>query len=234
MKKYLTLLLITVCSVAAFGQPTDFRTELYMGASGGMTFTKVRFYPNISESYLQGNSGGLMFRLISEPHIGFQVELNYTQKGWKMDSVGYSRRINYVGVPIMTHINIGKKAMRFILNLGPEFAYEISEKEKFKDPSVSQPDNAKYNELFGQPTSSKIDLLFTVGLGMEYHLKRGGAIALEGRGFYSLPNLFDPNKYTYSISQSNGIQVKLTYLFQINKKRGKKSVETGILQHPKL
>ena len=234
MKKYLTLLLITVCSLAAFGQPTDFRTELYLGASGGMTYTKVRFYPNISESYLQGNSGGLMFRLISEPHIGFQVELNYTQKGWKMDSVGYSRRINYVSVPIMTHINIGKKAMRFILNLGPEFAYQISEKEKYSDPAVSQPGNAQYNELFGQPTSSKIDLLFTVGLGMEYHLKTGGAITLEGRGFYSLPNLFDPNKYTYSISQSNGIQVKVTYLFQINKKKGKKLIESGVPIHPKL
>jgi len=197
-----------------------------MGASGGMTFTKVRFYPNIAESYLQGNTGGLMFRLISEPHIGFQVELNYTQKGWKMDSVGYSRRINYISVPIMTHINIGKKSMRFILNLGPEFAYQISEKEKFKDPAVSQPDNALYNVLFGQPSSSKIDLLFTAGIGMEYHLKRGGAIAIEGRGFYSLPNLFDPNKYIYSISQSNGLQLKLTYLFQINKKKGKKSAES--------
>lgn len=234
MKNYLTLLLITVCSVAALGQPADFKTELYMGASGGMTFTKVRFYPNITESYLQGNSGGMMFRLISEPHIGFQVELNYTQKGWKQDSAGYSRRINYISVPIMTHINIGKKAMRFILNLGPEFAYEISEKEEYKDPAVSQPGNALYNELFGQPASSKIDLLFTVGIGMEYHFKSGSAISLEGRGFYSLPNLFDPNKYIYSISQSNGLQVKLTYLFLINKKKGKKLIETVVPIHGKL
>jgi len=219
MKKYLTLLLITVCSFAVLGQPADFKTELYMGATGGMTFTKVRFYPNITESYLQGNSGGIMFRLISEPHIGFQVELNYTLKGWKQDSAGYSRRLNYISVPIMTHINIGKKSVRFILNLGPEFAYQISEQEKYKDPAVSEPGNALYNVLFGQPTSSKIDLLFTAGIGMEYHLKGGGAIALEGRGFYSLPNLFDPNKYIYSISQSNGLQVKLTYLFQIKKKK---------------
>ena len=90
-----------------------------------------------------------MFRLISEPHIGFQVELNYTQKGWKMDSVGYSRRINYVSIPIMTHINIGKKAIRFILNLGPEFAYQISEKEKFSDPTLIQPTNPKRLKVGG-------------------------------------------------------------------------------------
>ena len=92
-----------------FGQQNDFKTELYMGVSGGASFTKVRFYPNIAESFLQGYTGGVMFRLISEPHIGFQAEVNYTQKGWKEDSVGYQRRITYVTIPIMTHINIGKK-----------------------------------------------------------------------------------------------------------------------------
>ena len=160
-----------------------------------------------------------MFRLISEPHIGFQAEVNYTQKGWKEDSVGYQRRITYVTIPIMTHINMGKKAVRFTLNLGPEVAFKISEKEQFKDPATSQPDNVNYREFFGKPTDNSLDLLFTVGIGMEYHLKGGGAVALEGRGFYSLPNLFDKNKYVYNISQGNGAQVKLAYFFQLNKKK---------------
>ncbi len=204
-----------------FGQQNDFKTELYMGVSGGASFTKVRFYPNIAESFLQGYTGGVMFRLISEPHIGFQAEVNYTQKGWKEDSVGYQRRITYVTIPIMTHINIGKKAVRFILNLGPEVAFKISEKEKFKDPATSQPDNVNYQEFFGKPTDNSMDLLFTVGFGMEYHLKGGAALSLEGRGFYSLPNLFDKIKYIYNISQGNGIQVKLAYFFQINHKKKK-------------
>ena len=215
-------MLISGCSVAAFGQPNDFKTELYMGATGGATFTKVRFYPSITESYLQGNSAGFMFRLISEPHIGFQAEVNFSQKGWREDSAGYSRRINYVTIPIMTHINIGMKAVRFILNLGPEVAFKLSEKETFKDPATSQPDGVGYRDFFGKPTDNSLDLLFTVGLGMEYHLKGGGALSLEGRGFYSLPNLFDKNKYAYSISQGNGAQVKLAYLFQINKKKKRK------------
>ena len=221
MKKHLLLLLITGWSILAFGQQTDFKTELYMGVSGGTTFTKVRFYPNIAESYMQGYASGMMFRLISEPHIGFQAEVNFTQKGWKEDSVGYSRRINYISIPIMTHINIGKKTVRFILNLGPEVAFKISEKEKFADPAVSEPGATGYRTFFGKPSDNSLDLLFTVGIGMEYHLRGGGAFALEGRGFYSLPNLFDKNKYVYSISQGNGIQVKLAYFFQLNKKKAK-------------
>ncbi len=223
MKKYLLLLIIAGYSLVTIGQETNFKNELYMGVSGGMSFTKVRFYPSIVEEFKQGYASGIMFRLISEPHIGFQAEVNFTQKGWREDSVGYSRGINYVTIPIMTHINIGKKAVRFTLNLGPEVGFKLSEQEKFKDPAISQPDNIGYRTIFGQPIDNSLDLLFTVGIGMEYHRKNGTAFALEGRGFYSLPNLFDHNKYEYSISQGNGAQVKLTYLFQLNKKsKGKK------------
>jgi len=163
-----------------------------------------------------------MLRFISEPHIGFQVEVNYTQKGWKEDSLGYSRTLNYITVPIMTHVNLGDKAFRFILNLGPEVAYMISEEEKFSKQMVIDPTNGEYRAYFGKPADTQIDFLFTAGLGMEYHMKKGGAISLEGRVYYSLPNLFDPAKYPYKIAQSNGAQVTLAYLFQVNKKRKKK------------
>lgn len=219
MKRYLIFLLITICSIAAFGQPKDFKTELYFGAKGGMTFSKVRFYPNVIESFEQGKTGGIMFRLISEPHIGFQVEVNYTQKGWKEDSIGYSRRLNYVNIPIMTHVNLGDKAFRFTINLGPEIAFMNSEDEKFTKTVPVLPTDPDYRTYFGKPTDTQLDFLFTAGIGMEYHFKGGGAIALEGRAFYSLPNLFDPDKYPFKVSQSNGAQVTMAYLFQFNKKK---------------
>jgi len=219
MKKYLILLLIAGCSISAFAQPKDFKTELYIGVKGGMAFSKVRFYPNVVESFQQGNSGGIMFRMISEPHIGFQVEVNYTQKGWKEDSIGYSRRLNYISVPVMTHVNMGKNAFRFILNLGPEVAYMFSEEEKFRSQTPILSTDPGYRTYFGKPTDTKLDILFTVGLGMEYHLKKGGAFSLEGRAFYSLPNLFNSDNYPYKVSQSNGAQVTFAYLFQISKKR---------------
>lgn len=222
MKNFLILFLITACPIATFGQPNDFKTELYIGATGGTTFAKVRFYPNIIESFQEGYAGGIMFRLISEPHIGFQVEVNYTQKGWKEDSVGYSRKLNYVNVPVMTHINLGKKSLRVTINFGPEVAYMISETEKFSPPKTLVSGDPGYREYFGKPTDTQLDFLFTAGIGMEYHLKGGGAFALEGRAFYSLPNLFDTKTYTYKVSQSNGAQVKLAYLFQLNRKKVRK------------
>jgi len=218
MKKYLILLLITGCTIAAFAQPKDFKTELYIGVKGGMTFSKVRFYPNVVESFEQGKTGGIMFRLISEPHIGFQVEVNYTQKGWKEDSIGYSRQLNYISVPIMTHVNIGNKAFRFTLNLGPEIAYMFSEEEKFSSPAATLTTDPAYRTYIGKPTDTQLDFLFTAGFGMEYHLKQGGAFSLEGRAYYSLPNIFNPDNYPYKVSQSNGAQVTFAYLFQFKRR----------------
>ena len=221
MKKYLFALLLTGYSLVTFGQPTDFKPELYIGVKGGMAFSKVRFYPSVVESFQDGKTGGIMFRLISEPHIGFQVEVNYTQKGWKEDAIGYSRLLNYICVPVMTHISLGSKAFRVILNLGPEVAYRFSEEEKFNLGIIPSSGDPGYRTYFGKPTDSQLDFLFTVGLGFEYHLKKGGIFALESRAFYSLPNLFNPDNYPYKFSQSNGVQVTLDYLFQLNKKKKK-------------
>ncbi|MCX6238066.1 MAG: porin family protein [Bacteroidia bacterium] len=219
MKNFFILLLITGCSIATFAQTKDFKPELYFGVKGGMTFSKVRFYPNVVESFQEGNSGGIMFRLISEPHIGFQVEVNYSQKGWKEDTIGYSRLLSYVSVPVMTHINFGDKAFRFTINLGPEVAYMISDEEKFISQTAILPTDPNYKTYFGKPIEKKFDFLFTAGIGFEYHLKRGGAFSLEGRAFYSLPNLFNPDNYPYKVSQSNGALVTFAYLFQFNKKK---------------
>lgn len=219
MKKYLIILLITGCAIASSAQPKDFQTELYFGAKGGMTFSKVRFYPNVVSQFEQGNTGGIMFRLISEPHIGFQIEVNYTQKGWKEDSIGYARKLNYVSIPIMTHINMGNKALRYTLNLGPEVAFMISEEEKFQYPPAVSPSDPAYRTYIGKLTDTQVDFLFTAGLGMEYHMKNGSAFSLEGRAFYSLPNLFNPKTYPYKVSQGNGAQATFAYMFQFNKKK---------------
>jgi len=224
MKKILCILLISGYFISVSAQQKEFKYELYVGAKGGLTFSQVRFYPNVQTSFLEGNTGGLIFRMISEPHIGFQVEFNYIQKGWQekpftgqFASTTYYHQLNYFSVPIMTHVNLGKKAMRFILDLGPEFSFLTSENQGFNPSDGITPDLEGYQPYYGQNVDTSFDILFTGGIGMEYHLKGGSAISLEGRAYYSLPNLFDPNKYPLKASQSNGAQVTIGYLFQLNK-----------------
>ncbi len=226
MKKILAFLLITGVSLYGFAQKKDFKNEIYIGVKGGKSFSSVRFYPYVQTNFLNGNMGGLIFRMISEPHIGFQVEINYIEKGWREKpftgqyaNVSYFHHLNYIDVPIMTHVNIGKKAFRFIINLGPEFGFLNSDRQNFNSTLEIPTDTEGYKQYYGYKTDTPIDILFTGGIGMEYHLRGGSALSLEGRVFYSLPNVYDSRKYMYKASQSNGAQVTLAYLFQLNKKR---------------
>lgn len=226
MKKLLCVLLFSGYCFSVSAQQSDFKYELFIGAKGGMTLSQVRFYPNVQTTFLQGNTGGLMFRFISEPHIGFQVEFNYIQKGWQEKpftgqyaATTYFHQLNYVDVPVLTHVNLGKKAMRFILDLGPEVSYLISEDQGFKPLAGITPSLDGYKPYYGNKIDTPVDILFTGGIGMEFHSKGGSVISLEGRAFYSLPNIFDTKKYIYKGSQSNGALVTLAYLVQLNKHR---------------
>jgi hypothetical protein len=224
MKKILIILLITGYYLSAFAQQNDYKFELYVGAKGGLTLSQARFYPNVQTSFLQGDTGGLIFRLLSEPHIGFQVEFNYIQKGWQekpftgqFATTSYFHQLDYISVPIMTHVNIGKKAVRFILNLGPEISFLKSESQGFTPKGDITPDTKGYQPYYGKNIDTPLDILFTGGIGMEYHFKGGSAISFEGRAYYSLPNLLDTKKYIYKASQSNGVAVTMAYLLPLRK-----------------
>ena len=226
MNKILIILLVTGYYFTARAQQNDYKYELYLGAKGGLTLSQVRFYPNVKTNFLQGNTGGLIFRMFSEPHIGFQVEINYIQKGWQekpftdqFAATTYFHQLNYVNMPVMTHVNIGKKAMRFILNLGPEVSYLISENQGFRPPDGITSSLAGYQPYYGNKIDAPIDILFGGGIGMEYHFKGGSAISLEGRVFYSLPNVYDSKKYIYQASQSNGLEVTMAYLLPLSNVR---------------
>lgn len=61
------------------------------------------------------------------------MELNYTQKGWteNLDTINsYSRKMDYIELPLITHIVFGKKNLKYYVNIGTTFAYLISEKEE--------------------------------------------------------------------------------------------------------
>ena len=99
---------------------------MYIGLNGGMAASTVNFNPKVSQSFLIGYTGGLVFRQISQKSLGFQAELNYMQRGWQESDGNYSRQLNFIELPIMTHFNFGKK-FRFFFNIGPKLGYLISE-----------------------------------------------------------------------------------------------------------
>ena len=217
------LLVMALLPMFTFAQNESFTKEFYFGIKGGTAVSRVKFKPNVDQNISVGNSAGLVFRMISEPHVGIQVEFNYLQKGWEEKPLtgnvqNYFHKLNYFELPVMTHANLGNNALKFTFNLGPSVAFLLSETQGM-NPATPEIPAIPAIPYWGKPIDSKIDFLFTGGIGTEYQFKRIGAFSLDVRVFYSLTNLYDSKNYGYDPSQSNGLAVTLAYLFRLNKQR---------------
>jgi len=215
------MLLFLLLPLLTGAQDKPFTKEYYIGAKGGMVFSRVKFKPNVDQNFYTGNSGGLVLRMISEPHVGIQLEFNYLQKGWAEKPLAgatqnYFHRLTYLDIPIMTHANLGNNKYRFTLNIGPTIALLLSDSQGMNpaEPGIPSSPPIPY---WGKPIDNQLDFLFEGGIGSEYHFNRFAVLALDVRVFYSLTNLYNSKNYGYDPSQTNGIQVSLAYLFRVNK-----------------
>ena len=67
-----------------------------------------------------GFNGGATIRWNTEPNLGIQAELNFTQHGWEekfeeKPQYKYSRTVNYMELPFLTHIHFGSKRVRVFM-----------------------------------------------------------------------------------------------------------------------
>ncbi len=194
----------------------DFVPEVAFGVNSGFSLSSVNFRPTVKQNNLQSANGGLTFRYITEKHFGLLTEFNFVQRGWKENlsdtTLNYSRTLNYIELPFMTHLYFGKKKLRYIINLGPKIAYMISDKEirNFTENNTESPQHGK-----------KIDNRFDYGLcfGTGFDLHTGiGHFMLEGRYHYGLGDIFSNSKKEYFARSANQItQITLTYLIDFRK-----------------
>lgn len=227
-KKYFSLICLAMLLLVLVPAQTDaqvkpFSKEFYLGAKGGVVFSRVKFKPNVEQDFFMGQTTGLIFRMISEPHVGIQFEFNYLQDGWEEKQLegmtqSYYHKLNYFEIPIMTHANLGNKAFRFTFNLGPSVAFLLSESQGM-NPSTPEIPAEPVIAYWGKPVDTQISFLFVGGIGSEYHFRKIGALALDVRVLYSLTSIYDSKKYGYDPSQPNGFQVTLSYLFRMDKAR---------------
>lgn len=221
MIKRKLIILISICLVAvsAIQAQNDFRTEWAVGGSVGVGFSSVGFAPKVDQSMLMGMNFGGTLRWVTEKNLGLQAEINFSQQGWKEKfdeepQYNYSRKINYVEIPFLTHIYFGSERARFFINLGPKIAFALGESTE-ENLGGATP-NLK-NEQHGMPIENKFDWGLCGGPGFE--LRTGiGYFLLEGRYFMAFSNLFGSTKADEFVkSNPQVISVKLTYLLPIRK-----------------
>jgi hypothetical protein len=208
----------------------EVRNNLAVGINGGLNMSQVEFSPSIKQTNKNGMVLGVTARYMSEKYFnmlcGIQVELNYSQRGWneKIEDGSentYSRTMNYLEVPFLAHLAFGKDAIdsgaQFFLNLGPQFAFFLNEKENMSDnwdPSY-RPNGVV--QQYGKMVENKFDYGIVGGGGIELSTKVGHFL-LEGRYYLGLSDFYKSTKKDeFGRSGHSFIGVRLTYLYDIIK-----------------
>ena len=221
----LALAFVSLTSTAQIGDP---RNTLSLGVSGGMGTSQVSFIPSIKQTLSLGPTFGVSIRHVSEKYFflicGTQIECNFATRGWTElieDGSGneYTRLANYVEVPFLAHLGFGREFRGFQghLNLGPQVAYLLSEREIYGGRKPWDISNRPNNviEQYGKAIENKLDYGITASLGIEMRTGTGN-FGIEGRYYFGLGNIYGISKKDYFGRCANStISVRATYSFNL-------------------
>ena len=212
LKRILFQLFISFIALSLKAQD-QFKPSTYLGINAGINFARVSFRPSIRQNLLSTVSGGLVFRHVSEPHIGLQLEFDYAGKGWSedLDSLGtYKRSLQTYHLPVQAVFIAGSRVLRLAFMLGPYVSWMKEEKETI---SV---DTSHFRPYYTKPLEGKWEFGFTGGFGLEFHT-RIGAFGLRAIYSNSLSNLFPLNSDTfyYNASRSQALHAGFTYFIKL-------------------
>lgn len=224
MKRFFVFSIVSIISVTLLGQ-NKFQPEWNVGVGFGPTFSGLSLEPSVRTNTEQRYYGGLAVRYITEKSLGLIGEINYSQQGWSEEfernpntvNKGYTHThlLDYIEVPILTHIYFGDKA-RFFVNLGPKFSFLIGEKETLSPALSNYLATAPEGEIkfqtaqYNRDAEKKFDYGLLAGGGFE--LKTGiGSFALEGRYYLGLGDIYKVEKGKIERSANRIMSVKLTY-----------------------
>ena len=185
-----------------------------------MDFANNEDYKYTEVNYTQGFIGGVVVQFLNEKHAGVQAEFNYTQRGWaENDTTGennlkYNNQINYIEMPIMTHVNIGGGKFRGLFNIGPYIAYAVSAKKLVKDLNSGSEESTDYT--FNSDTDNRLDYGLSTGGGFEYRFSFG-KFAAEARYSFGLGDINKVKGLQSELSQFRVVSVLVRFTMPLTK-----------------
>lgn len=231
IRRLLPLLLLLLSSAALHAQVGEPRRDLAVGVHGGYVLNKMDFQPSIPQSMHGGMELGGIVRYTCEKYFsllcGIQGELNFTQLGWTENittsSDTYSRTINYMHVPLLAYMGLGKElgGPKGYLVIGPQLGFAIGDSDQRTGEWSEETLYLRPNHVTKQydlPVQKKFEYGITGGLGFEMSTKHGLRFQVEGRYFFSLSDIFNNSKKDpFGRSASGAIFVRGAVLFDIIK-----------------
>lgn len=225
MRRFLSTIFLALSTIVAGWGQTHFESRVDIGAHGGVTFSEVMFKPAITGTFGMGYTAGVTFRYTEENHFGLLAEVNLVQRGWaeKFEDLPYKyqRILNYVEVPIMSHIYFGRRG-KFFINAGPEVAYylgdHITSNFDYTDTSSLEGfhDKNRRTDQLTMQVSQKLDFGIVAGLGGEFSINRRNSLTVEARVYYGIGNVMPSGRQdTFNLSNQLSIGVTAGYWFRV-------------------
>ena len=241
MKRLLPFLLMFVAQWSlltgqyskAFAQVGSPRTDLAIGGGGGFVMNRMQFSPSVfRQSFKNGMTMGFTARYTCEKYFkmlcAFQVEINYSQAGWKEkfdegSTLSYQLTIHYIQIPLLANLGFGRErgGVKGFLVAGPQLGFCVGESEsRGGDWSNYVPSRQLVGGLtqYDLEVQKKFEYGIAGGLGMDVSTRKGHHFLLEGRYFFGLSDIFSNTKKDPFGRSANGtIYIKASYLFDIVK-----------------
>ena len=232
----IVVVLFSFLSLSLYAQQNRFLHEIAVGMSGGMNFSQVSFLHNLPAMFVElgdigmrgGPKVGVSARYISMKHFGVQLEINYIQGGWKerfkdgdqvrdidFSGVEISRRLDYIEIPLLSHIYFGKKT-NFFVNLGPKLgilAYYGGLKDNLspEQMAVFNPDDPR---IYDRGHNS-FDYGLSIGGGLNLQIGRLHTI-VEGRYTFGFGDVYSNSKRDiYQRSNNQDVAVTMGFLLPV-------------------
>lgn len=205
-------------------------SQFAIGLQGGGNFSTVEIFrrPEFLTRNVKIHRGaqyGVTFRYLSEKHAGLQMEINYSQRGWRdvndTSDVRYTRTFDYIEVPVKTHFSIGNGKVRIILEGGPYIAYMFNSSQSTEDLNV---ENSRVeSEYVFDSSDNRWDYGIRADGGLQLYFPFG---AFEVKAFYAFgyANMFMDKSQAVERSQNRIYGLNFGYLYYFG--GGKKSKPT--------
>lgn len=168
-------------TTALFSTAQDNRDEFKFALKGGLTLSNV--YDSEGEEFDSdakvGYTAGLGLEIPIGSLLGFHPEVLITQKGFKgtgsllLSKYSYSRTTTYLEVPLLFAL---KPTESFSIVAGPQFAYLLSERNRFDSSPVSY----DQEQEFENDDIRKNMLGFVGGVNINFdHFTVGGRVGVD-------------------------------------------------------
>lgn len=200
-----------------YEEPSLAAPHLYVGGSGGVALSKIIFKPSVRQRMPMGLVAGVVASVENATYTGVQLELNYTQRGWReyytgsRSDLSFLRRLHFVNLPLLCHLYYPLGSFRVGVRVGPQMSWVIAESSIAQGDGFLEYEKERHNK----PLAHRFTWGVSAGPALSFSWGKQ-RLELEGRFYYGLNDLFLTSiQDAYSNANELSILGKVNYLFRV-------------------